>query len=393
MEPNKNKTTENSRAVQVRRCVRTVCAAVVLASLSACGVAPGMRMSANPTLPVTTGGSGTVAQRLPVPIREIDVSLLQEKGDAPAAPLTADITALTAYTPSAYLIGPGDVLQINVWDHPELASADGGGGAGANGQRPADPAAGFVVSASGEVQFPYIGKLKVAGKTTDEVQESLGHALTYFKNPQVTVRIASFRSKQVYVDGEVRLPGVQPINDVPMTLYEAINRAGGLQPSSDESRLELIRDGRAYGIDLTAMLAHRISGAGIVLKDGDVLHVSSRDQNGVYVMGEVNRPAFAIPRRDGSLTLSDALSQAGSLNTSSADASQVFVIRGSGSASPQVYHLDAGSPIAMVLANQFELQPKDVVYIDGNALVRFSRVLNLLLPAIGAGMTGVVVAR
>lgn len=375
----------------MRRYVRMTCAVSLLAALTACGVAPGMRMSANPSLPVS--GTGSTAVKLPVPVQEIDVSLLREKSEAAPAPLTDDLTALKRYVPTPYLIGPGDVLQITVWDHPELAAPEGAGGAGANGQRPADPAAGFVVSAAGEVQFPYIGKVKVDGLTTDGVQAAIVGKLTLFRNPQVTVRIASFRSKGVYVQGEVRIPGVQQINDVPMTLYEALNRAGGLQPSADEARLELIRDAKAYTIDLTAMLANRVSGNEIVLKDGDVLRVTSRDQNGVYVMGEVTRPTFAIPLRNGTLTLSDAIAQAGSLITASADASQIFVIRGSGSMAAQVYHLDAGSPIAMVLANQFELQPKDVVYIDGNGLVRFSRVLNLLLPAIGAGMTGVVVAR
>jgi polysaccharide export outer membrane protein len=47
----------------------------------------------------------------------------------------------------------------------------------------------------------------------------------------------------------------------------------------------------------------------------------------------------------------------------------------------------------MVLANQFELEPHDVVYVDGNALVRFSRVLSLLLPAINAGLTGAVLMK
>ena len=47
----------------------------------------------------------------------------------------------------------------------------------------------------------------------------------------------------------------------------------------------------------------------------------------------------------------------------------------------------------MVLANQFDLQPKDVVYVDSNSLVRASRVLNLLLPAINAGLTGAIVTK
>lgn len=377
----------------MKRTIWTILTTVLLTGLSGCMVAPGMRMSSSATLPISDASKGNVPLELNVPIQEINLSLLQQHRNDPAQVESQDIAALLGNKLGPYVIGPGDVLQITVWDHPELAAAESGSAQNSSAQRPADPPAGFIVNSNGDVQFPYVGQLKVAGKTVDQVQKDLATSLTYFKSPQITVRLASFRSKQVYIEGEVRTPGVQPINDVPMTLYEAINRAGGLQATADQSRLVLIRDGKSYSIDMTAMLDQKISGSQIVLKDGDVLRVTSRDQNGVYVMGEVNKPTFATPLRDGSLTLSDALSQAGSLNNNSADAHQVFVIRASTPQTPEIYHLDAESPIAMVLANQFQLRPKDVVYIDGNGLVRLNRVLSLLLPAINAGLTGAVVAK
>jgi polysaccharide export outer membrane protein len=131
----------------------------------------------------------------------------------------------------------------------------------------------------------------------------------------------------------------------------------------------------------------------IVLKDGDVLRIPSRDEFGVFVMGEVNKPVTAIPRTTGSLSLSEALAQAGSLNSNSADAAQLYVVRGSLDGAPEVFHLDARSPVAMVLANEFPLKPKDIVYVDGNGLVRFNRVLTLLLPAINAGLTAAIVTK
>jgi polysaccharide export outer membrane protein len=178
-----------------------------------------------------------------------------------------------------------------------------------------------------------------------------------------------------------------------MTLYQAISGAGGFASTADQSRVTLVRDGVSYRLNLSRMLERDQNPANIVLKDDDMLKVASRDDNGVYVMGEVNKPVTAIPLKNGVLTLSDALSQAGSLNTSTADAAQVYVVRGSEGVAPQVFHLNAHSPVSMVLANQFELQPKDVVYVDGNGLVRISRVLSLLLPAINAGLTGAVVTK
>ncbi len=60
---------------------------------------------------------------------------------------------------------------------------------------------------------------------------------------------------------------------------------------------------------------------------------------------------------------------------------------------PWLFHLDAKSPVSMVLANQFDLQPRDVVYVDSGNLVRFSRILSLLMPAVNAGLTAAVVAK
>jgi polysaccharide export outer membrane protein len=178
-----------------------------------------------------------------------------------------------------------------------------------------------------------------------------------------------------------------------MTLYDAISRAGGFIDSADQSRVILVRDGVSKQINLADGAGQVGNPAQIVLRGGDLVHVLSREDSGAFVMGEVNKPVTALPKRNGKLTLSDALSQAGSLNATTADAAQLYVIRGSLESTPQVFHLDASSPVAMVLANQFELQPKDIVYVDGNGLVRFSRVLSLLLPAVNAGLTAAVVAK
>ncbi|WP_414718726.1 polysaccharide biosynthesis/export family protein [Trinickia sp.] len=351
-----------------------------------------MRMVAPAELQIASGEAGKPPLELQIPVTDINaeiISAMREK----EAETSADQTRALFGKPAPYTLAPGDVLQITVWDHPELAAA-----LGAQQQtapRPTDPAQGFVIDDNGNVHFPYAGAIDVAGLRVDQAQQLISEMLSHgpYEKPQVTVRVASFRAKQVYVDGEVRTPGAVPINDVPMTLYEAVNRAGGFNPTADQSRLVLVRNGVSYGIDLTSMLEHSQSPSNIVMKTGDVLRVTSRDENGVFVMGEVNKPVTAIPFRDGRLSLSDAISQAGSLNSNTANAAQLYVIRGSLTKSPQVYHLDAHSPVSMVLANQFELEPKDVVYVDGNGLVRISRVLSLLLPAINAGLTGAVLTK
>ncbi|WP_144107934.1 polysaccharide biosynthesis/export family protein [Paraburkholderia sp. BCC1886] len=371
----------------------TVCRIATLALpllLTACAAAPGMKMAKPAGVAVSHDAQGT-ENTTPVPIVPIDASLITQLRAERNNDLGQAVRELSSHV-SPYVVGAGDVLQITVWDHPELALAQGAPGQAAT--RASDPVPGFVIDQSGNLQFPYVGTVQAAGKTTEQIQHLLAIGLQKaFLNPQVTVRMASFRAKQIFVDGEVHTPGAQPLNDIPMTLYDAVSRAGGFASTADQSHLVLVRNGRSYPLDMTSMFNGGFNPARIVLRDGDLLRVKARDDSGVYVMGEVTKPATALPMRDGTLSLSDAISQAGSINSATADAAEVYVIRDSLSTRPQVYHLDAKSPVAMVLANQFELQAHDIVYVDGNGLVRFSRVLNLLLPAVNAALYGAIAGK
>ncbi len=365
---------------------------LVAALLSACSMVTGQRMVTPPSLPETGGEYSTEAeQQVPIQITDINLALLRKmKADQTSAPLTPQTLALFG-KPTAYRVGPGDVLQIVVWDHPELAAALG---QPAQNPRTSDAAAGFLVDENGDVQFPYAGTVHVAGRDVAAIQRDLHKKLsTVYQKPEVTVRVASFRASQVYIDGEVRTPGVQSINDIPMSLTTAINQGGGFSANADRSRVELIRNGVIYPLNMDDLIRRGHNPSNIYLQPGDMLRIASREDSGVYVMGEVNKPATILPMRNGSLTLSQALSDSGSINPNTAEAKQLFVIRNSAGDQPQIYHLDATSPVSMVLANQFELQPKDVVYVDNNGLVRFNRVLNLLLPAINAAVTGAVLAK
>ncbi|WP_415765328.1 polysaccharide biosynthesis/export family protein [Paraburkholderia sp. J10-1] len=393
-------------------------AVALCAALGACAVAPGMRMSlskgstqtqapagnssnaerstAGGAAAPTTGTAAQVADATSatpeVPVTELSVETVKGLQEARLKQQQQQVELLSA-VPQPYTIGAGDVLQIVVWDHPELAAAVGGTQSQAS-TRPGDPFSGFVVDQAGDLTFPYAGTMHVAGLRTEEVQRRLSASLArYFVKPQVTVRMASYRAHEVYVDGEVRNPGVVAVNDVPMSLYEAVSRAGGFADTADQSDLVLVRGGQSHRINLTQMVASGLSPSRLYLKPGDMLRVVARDENDVYVMGEVNKPISAIPRRTGRITLADAIAQAGSVNSSTADAAQMFVIRGALNGTPEVFHLDGRSPVAMVVAKEFDLQPKDVVYVDGNGLVRFNRVLTLLIPAINAGLTAGLVAK
>jgi polysaccharide export outer membrane protein len=245
------------------------------------------------------------------------------------------------------------------------------------------------------IQFPLLGTFKIAGLTENTAREEITRRLSKFlKDPQVTLRVQAYRAGRVYVDGEVRTPGLQAINDIPMTLPEAISRAGGFTTIADRATVVVTRKGVTTVINMPQLASLGVNPSRIMMAAGDMVHVGSRDDTKVYVMGEVTKPA-TLPLRNGRLTLNEALGEAGGVNATSGDPRQIYVVRSrsgdsasvadaNGSATPttpEIYHLDANSPTAYALAEGFELKSRDVVFVDPVPLVLWNRIVSLILPS------------
>jgi hypothetical protein len=119
---------------------RAISMLVLAATLAACAM-PGMRMQELPTLPADGASNTTDTHDVTVPISAIDMALIRNMHDQAMQDRSATGADLFA-APGAYTLGAGDVLQIVVWDHPELAAALG---AQTQAQaRPSDAPTGFV---------------------------------------------------------------------------------------------------------------------------------------------------------------------------------------------------------------------------------------------------------
>ena len=279
-----------------------------------------------------------------------------------------------------YTIGPGDVLNIVVWDHPELTLAAAASNSTTDAASLSSVGNGYNVSTDGFIQFPYAGSVKLVGLTESQAREVLATKLAqYIKSPQLTVRIQAYRSGRVHVEGEVRQPGVQAVNDIPLTLLEVISRAGGFLTTADRSTVSITRAGSTTQINFLQLAKLGVNPASILLMSGDFVQVRSREESKLFVLGEVSKPT-ALPLRNGQLTLSEALGEAGGVNQLSGDPRQIYVLRNGGSGSAEIYHLDAATPEAYALAEGFDLKAKDVVFVNPSSLVRFNRALSLLLP-------------
>lgn len=314
-------------------------------------------------------------------ITPISLALVRTLTEAAPKGVPEDLKPLFG-KPERYTIGPGDVVGVIVYDHPELLP-----NAGAVISQSADPtgvqvAPGFIVDANGEIAFPYVGRVRLSGLTEADASDMMTRLIaSQIRDPQVTVRIQSFRSRRVYVEGEVRNPGSQIVTDVPMTLNEAINRAGGMTANGNRAAVTLIRDGQSFPIDLTRLRDARQDINNIPLKNGDTVRVAHREDSKVFVMGEIVAPLALPMRSNGRLSLSEALGEAGGPLTSTSNPGQIYVIRQGATGMPAIFHLDAKNPAAMVLASQFRLQSQDVVYVDPVPLVKWNRVVSLILPS------------
>jgi len=211
---------------------------------------------------------------------------------------------LSAQSAADYVIGPQDILLIQVFDQPDLGGK-------------------YTVEADGTFTFPMIGRVKAGSLTLRGFERELKLRLAdgYFRSPQVTVAVEQYRSQRVFVMGEVRQPGPVALTGG-MTLIEALARAGSTLPTSSGD-VSIVRAARANGENGPAMpgqdaatelfrasIRDLQSGSlsqNIELHDGDTIFVPRAEL--VYVFGEVKNPGgYAVQKNT---TVLQALSLAG----------------------------------------------------------------------------------
>jgi polysaccharide export outer membrane protein len=310
----------------------------------------------------------------PIEVVDITPALLVTQAEERARTATgrAGDPAASVAERYQYRVAPFDVLSVIVWDHPELTIPAG--------EFRAPEMTGNTVQADGTMFYPHVGVVEVAGKTLPEVRALLTSKLTRFvENPQLDVRVASFRGKRVQVTGEVVQPATLPITDVPLRVQDAIAQARGLGPNAWPRGVSLTRGGRVQRLDMQALYDEGDVSQNWLLQDGDVLHVPSREENKVFVLGEVRKPSSKVMAK-GRMSLAEAIGDAEGLDPV-ASSGEVYVFRGRYDA-PQVYRLEASKVDALLLAVQFQLAPQDVVFVSPYKLTSWNRVMTQLLPTI-----------
>lgn len=307
----------------------------------------------------------------------------------------------------SYHVAAHDVLRIMLWGDPAFASSGAGGLSLSTklGVAPAATGSGlgvsgvdFTVHSNGKIFFPYVGGVAVAGLTTTEIRARLGKALkAYLKHPQVSVNVVGFHSQFYQLSGVVRKPGLYPITTAPVTVAQAIQAAGGVlrtlpnaliggnvipRSVANLAQVVYIHAGHREVINLRAFFANGDQRQNRLLRPGDIVDVPDNAFDQVHLIGEVRNPGnYALDA--GRLNLAQVLGDAGGINLRTANPARIFVFRGA-FRKPQVFWLNARSPLAMLLATQFPLRPQDVIFIATSPLSAWNRVISQILPTVQA---------
>jgi polysaccharide export outer membrane protein len=205
-----------------------------------------------------------------------------------------DAPPATAGDQSAIAIGPGDLLDITVFDVPELVLK-------------------VRVDVSGCVSLAFIGDLKLAGMTVGDAQRLIARELVarqLVKDPQVSIFIEEFATQGITVYGEVNTPGIYPLMG-PHHLYDVISAAGGLTLKSGRTVTVLHAGQRDHPevVDLATESAGKnpLEHANVPVYPGDTIIVSKA----VYVLGEVNKPGAFLMEDNTSISVLKATAMAG----------------------------------------------------------------------------------
>ena len=296
-----------------------------------------------------------------------------------------------------YRLGPQDTLRIFVWGHPDLTPVTSNVTSGTTATIPA----GRTIDSQGNIFFPMVGNIRAAGLTVSEFRDRLAAALSkYIAQPQVEVDIAGFRSQRVFMAGELKNPGVLGITDQPMRVTDAIAQAGGATTNADLYDATLTRGASSVRLNLDWLYYEGDMNANVLLHAGDVLSIPDRLQRKIFMLGEVGNSVGANQARSyvmrrGRMSLTEVLADAGGVSPFSAASSEIYVMRADpnaqtrteGARKPVVFKLSSREPQMLVLADQFPILPRDVIFVNPTGPTVIGRFIGQFLPILSSANT------
>lgn len=265
----------------------------------------------------------------------------------PSAQVPAEVKEAKDALVRAYRIGPGDLLEIKVFEVKELDQT-------------------VRVSEDGSITLPLLGRVVVGGLTQEGVAQKLAGLLQakYVKNPQVTIFIKEYKNQQVAVIGAVVNAGSYELVGR-RNLLQIVSMAGGFAETAG-NEVFILREGpdgaaSTLTIDLKDLLVNGNQALNVPIEPNDVINVPVDREIRVFVMGRVTRPGAVKAKLSEGITLLQAVADAGGL-AEGAKESAITVTRKDKAGKEQKIKVNLRD-IIKGRKKDIRLQEGDVVYV------------------------------
>jgi len=339
-------------------------------ALAGCQVVPGDG-------PWMGGSQASSTEALPFDV--IDLTPTSVVAFRPSASVDKPSTTVNLSAGGRIAVAPGDVVRVRIFEPYE-------GSIFPTIQRPGADLGAQRVTDTGTITVPYVGTVPVAGLDLGQIEQRIVERLKgKAQDPQVIVEFVADRSHTVMVSGDVKQPGRISILDNVRSVVDAINRAGGpyaasAQGGSQSNQLEVVvrRNGQVI---LTTQWSDLLAGADIPIEKNDEIVVRPNART-YTVLGAVTK-AGNVEMTKPNMTLLEALGSVGGLTDERANKTGVFLFRmgdiqSNPGARARVFRLDLSQPVSIFVAQQFGMQPRDVVYVTNAPLYEYNKIVTAL---------------
>lgn len=291
-------------------------------------------------------------------------------------------------------ISAGDVVDVSIWEAPPAllfgTASDISGLSGSKEVKLPEQ----MVDNKGQITIPFVGKISVSGKTPEQVQTMIVKGLTKkANNPSAVVRIAKNNSADVTIVGEVTNSTRMPLTGKAERILDALAAAGGTKHPSSRISVQLNRRGQSVEMPFDAII--KDPRQNVILQKGDVVSVNYQTKS-FTVLGATAKNT-EIDFEAGGISLMQALARSGGLDDNRADARGVFIFRQESaniltpeqrtalpmqlqyaSEVPVIYRLNLKEPINYIVAQNFAIKDKDLIYVSNAPGVEFRKFISLV---------------
>jgi len=301
--------------------------------------------------------------------------------------------------PIGSIVGPGDVLEISIWEAPP-ATLFGTSLVDVRTASSLQTSRGtglpeYLVTRTGNISVPFAGLVPVAGRTLPEIENDIVTRLSRKAHlPQVMVRLVRNATATVTVVGEVASSMRMPLTPKGERLLDALAAAGGTRQPVGKMTIQLSREGVIRTMPLEALI--RDPRQNIVLRTDDVITAFYQPYS-FTVLGATGRNAELDFEATG-LTMAQALGRIGGLQDMRADPKGVFLFRwedpalvphrspetvtGPDGKVPVIYRIDMKDPGTYFAMQNFDVRDKDVIYVANSTVAEFQRFVNIMASAV-----------